>query len=101
IHGAGEQRSIAQTRRSRTRFWIDQSRAGIRGKQLELGELSKSAAELAAQLHSLRQFRWWCIDAAMAFPIAEIKDESDQQPDDQSHPIRPSETVDHRAAHND
>ena len=34
----------------------------------------------------------------MLFAIAEIKDQADHKPNKQPHPIRPAETVNHRAA---
>jgi hypothetical protein len=37
----------------------------------------------------------------MALPVAEIKDEANQEPNDQTHPIRPTKSIDHRAAGDD
>lgn len=42
-----------------------------------------------------------CADAAVAFAVAEIKDEADQQPYDQSQPVGPSKAKDHGAAGDD
>ena len=38
---------------------------------------------------------------AVALPVAKVEDEPDQEPDEQSHPVRPAEAVDHRAADHD
>ena len=35
------------------------------------------------------------------FAVAEVKDESDEQPDDQPHPVSPAQAINHRTANND
>src|SRR6202011_4314363 len=54
---------------------------------------------LTSQLYSFGHFRPWRIDSAVAFPIAEIKDEANQEPNDQSHPVGSAKPVNHCAAH--
>lgn len=41
------------------------------------------------------------VDAAVALAVAEIEDEANQQPHDQSHPVRPAKAIDHGAARDD
>src|SRR4029077_855778 len=58
-------------------------------------------SQLPGELNSLRHLRRRHVDAAVALPVAEVKDEANQEPNDQPHPIRPTEAVDHRAARDD
>src|SRR2546430_9340417 len=37
------------------------------------------------------------IDPAVSLAVTEVKDKADQQPDDQSHPVGPAQSVDHRS----
>src|SRR5260370_42443595 len=70
-----------------------------------LGAVSAAAVgnspQLPGELNSLRHLRRWRVDAAVALPVAEVKDEANQEPNDQPHPICPTEAVDHRAARDD
>src|SRR5205809_198636 len=41
------------------------------------------------------------LDVTVARTIAKVKEQPDQQPDDQSHPVSPAESINHRAADKD
>src|SRR5581483_4448101 len=57
---------------------------------------------VARHLNSFRHFRRMRrIDSTVALAVAKVEDEADEQPDDESHPVGPTETVDHRAAGDD
>src|SRR6478672_2407031 len=56
---------------------------------------------LARQLNAFGHFRWWRADAAVPFAVAKIEDQSYHKPNKQPHPIRPAETINHRATNDD
>src|SRR5438552_4283874 len=41
------------------------------------------------------------LDVTVARTIAKVKEQPDKQPDDQSHPVSPAESINHRAADKD
>ena len=41
------------------------------------------------------------VDPTVALAVAKVKDEADEQPYNQSHPICPAESIDHRATGDD
>ena len=57
--------------------------------------------QLPGELYALRHLGWWRVDAAVALAVSKVKDEPDYEPDDQPHPVRPAEAVDHGAADDD
>src|SRR5688500_4692834 len=56
---------------------------------------------LLVQTYSLGHFRRRGVEAAAALAVGEIDDDADGEPNEQSHPVRPAESVDHRAARYD
>jgi hypothetical protein len=56
---------------------------------------------LLGQLYPRGHFRRWFGNPAVMLAVGEVEDEADNEPDKQPHPVRPAETIDHRAAYDD
>src|SRR5207237_6420741 len=77
---------------------LDLARAVLRAVSAPAVAARSLQHPVTRHLYSLRHLCWMRrVNAAVALAVAKVKDEADEQPDDQSHPICPAESIDHRA----
>ena len=74
-----------------------------RSRTRDENEEEGASANLLRRLNHARRRtgRFAALHVTVAPPIAKVEEQSDQQPYDQSHPVSPAQSINHRAAHND